>query len=524
MRLTCTVNGTAREVDGLWEGESLLYVLRERLALPGSKNACEQGECGSCSVYLDGVLVCSCLVAAGQAEGREVVTVEGLAAEDELHPVQEAFLEAGAVQCGFCTPGLIVATHDLLARNAVAVRRRDPRGAGRQPVPLHGLREDPRRGAAGGRAGMKIIENCAVATVAGRHVPVRLHRHRGRPDRRRRRGRRAVRGRRAHRRVGLPRHAGPHQLPSPPLPVGDPRARAERDAVRVARRAVSDVGADRRRRRARRRPRRARRAAALRLHDGVGPPLRLPARRGRPAGGRDRGGARAGHPLLPVPRLDGPRQVVRRAAARRGRRGPRRDPRRLLGGDRPLARSLAGRDGADRAGAVLAVQRHARADARDGGAGPRARRAAAHAHGRDRSRRRRTAWSCSACGRSSTSRSSAGSATTSGSRTACTSTTHEVARFGETGTGVAHCPSSNARLGAGIAPVASLLRAGAPVGLGVDGAASNEAGELGGELRQALLLARLAGGPAAMTPGGGAGPGTLPRRALPRLATTSSGR
>jgi len=116
MRLSCVVNGTPREVDGLWEGESLLYVLRERLALPGSKNACEQGECGSCSVYLDGVLVCSCLVAAGQAEGREVVTVEGLAPEDELHFVQEAFLEAGAVQCGFCTPGLIVATHDLLAR------------------------------------------------------------------------------------------------------------------------------------------------------------------------------------------------------------------------------------------------------------------------------------------------------------------------------------------------------------------------------------------------------------------------
>jgi carbon-monoxide dehydrogenase small subunit len=117
MRLSCTINGEPREVDGLWEGESLLYVLRERLALPGSKNACEQGECGSCSVYLDGVLVCSCLVAAGQAEGREVVTVEGLAGEDELHPVQAAFLEAGAVQCGFCTPGLVVATHDLLARN-----------------------------------------------------------------------------------------------------------------------------------------------------------------------------------------------------------------------------------------------------------------------------------------------------------------------------------------------------------------------------------------------------------------------
>jgi aerobic carbon-monoxide dehydrogenase small subunit len=117
MRLSCTINGQEREVDGLWEGESLLYVLRERLALPGSKNACEQGECGSCSVYLDGVLVCSCLVAAGQAEGRVVVTVEGLAGEDELHPIQEAFLAAGAVQCGFCTPGLIVATHDLLARN-----------------------------------------------------------------------------------------------------------------------------------------------------------------------------------------------------------------------------------------------------------------------------------------------------------------------------------------------------------------------------------------------------------------------
>ena len=117
MRLSCTVNGEKSEVDGVWEGESLLYVLRERLGLPGSKNACEQGECGSCSVYLDGVLVCSCLVLAGQAEGSEVVTVEGIAEGERLHPVQEAFVEAGGVQCGFCTPGLIVATHDLLARN-----------------------------------------------------------------------------------------------------------------------------------------------------------------------------------------------------------------------------------------------------------------------------------------------------------------------------------------------------------------------------------------------------------------------
>ena len=115
MRLTCTVNGERREVDVDWEGESLLYVLRERLGLPGSKNACEQGECGSCSVLLDGVLVCACLVLAAQAEDREIQTVEGLAPnDDDLDPVQQAFVDAGAVQCGFCTPGLIMATHDLL--------------------------------------------------------------------------------------------------------------------------------------------------------------------------------------------------------------------------------------------------------------------------------------------------------------------------------------------------------------------------------------------------------------------------
>ena len=117
MRLRLTVNGEPREAEGVWEGESLLSALREHLDLPGSKNACEQGECGSCSVYLDGELVCACLVLAAQAEGREVVTVEGLAQNGELHAVQRAFVEAGAVQCGFCTPGLIVAIHDLLSRN-----------------------------------------------------------------------------------------------------------------------------------------------------------------------------------------------------------------------------------------------------------------------------------------------------------------------------------------------------------------------------------------------------------------------
>ncbi|MFE2970913.1 (2Fe-2S)-binding protein [Streptomyces sp. NPDC059340] len=160
MRVNFTVNGRPQEADDVWEGESLLYVLRERLGLPGSKNACEQGECGSCTVRLDGVPVCSCLVAAGQVEGREVVTVEGLAefakqrAEhggcatgscgtslDEarrweskpqdshtgegggvspratLSPIQQAFIDAGAVQCGFCTPGLLVAADEMLERN-----------------------------------------------------------------------------------------------------------------------------------------------------------------------------------------------------------------------------------------------------------------------------------------------------------------------------------------------------------------------------------------------------------------------
>ena len=112
MRIAVSINGERAEAD-VWEGESLLYALRERFALPGSKNACEQGECGSCSVLLDGELVCACLVLAAQADGHEVVTVEGLGAGD-LHPVQQAFVDAGAVQCGFCTPGLVVATAALL--------------------------------------------------------------------------------------------------------------------------------------------------------------------------------------------------------------------------------------------------------------------------------------------------------------------------------------------------------------------------------------------------------------------------
>ncbi|GAA4932684.1 (2Fe-2S)-binding protein [Streptomonospora halophila] len=128
MRVEFTVNGEDVAAEDVWPGESLLYVLRERLGLPGSKNACEQGECGSCTVYLDGATVCACMVAAGQAQGRRVRTVEGLAAaegadagpEARLGTVQEAFVEAGAVQCGFCTPGLVVQADDLIGRTVGA--------------------------------------------------------------------------------------------------------------------------------------------------------------------------------------------------------------------------------------------------------------------------------------------------------------------------------------------------------------------------------------------------------------------
>ena len=117
MRIEVVVNGEPKEAE-IWEGESLLFALREHMGLPGSKNACEQGECGSCSVLLDGKLVCACLVLAAQADGHEVVTIEGLAEDERLHRVQEAFVATGAVQCGFCTPGLVVAAADLLAHNA----------------------------------------------------------------------------------------------------------------------------------------------------------------------------------------------------------------------------------------------------------------------------------------------------------------------------------------------------------------------------------------------------------------------
>ena len=116
MRLRLEVNGGEREVEAR-EHESLLTVLRDQLGLVGSKDACEQGECGSCSVLMDGELVCSCLVMAGAASGRDIRTVESLGTADRLHPVQQAFVDAGAVQCGFCTPGFVISTVALLRAN-----------------------------------------------------------------------------------------------------------------------------------------------------------------------------------------------------------------------------------------------------------------------------------------------------------------------------------------------------------------------------------------------------------------------
>ena len=112
-----TVNDSSYQVSDSWMGESLLYVLREKLGLYGSKNACEQGECGSCSVMMDDILVCSCLVLAANAINRDIRTIESVASGDELSDVQEAFIDTGAIQCGFCTPGLLVTIHDFLETN-----------------------------------------------------------------------------------------------------------------------------------------------------------------------------------------------------------------------------------------------------------------------------------------------------------------------------------------------------------------------------------------------------------------------
>ena len=491
-------------------------MLRERLALPGSKNACEQGECGSCSVYLDGALVCSCLVAAGQAEGRDGGDRRRAGRRGRAAPDPGGVPGGGrrAVRVLHAGPD----RRHARPAGAQSVARATPRSARRWPATCAAARATRRSSTRCGwrRSRADLIEGCAVATVAGA-----VHRDghivdRGQPDHRRRRPARRAAAKAA-------RIDASGCLATPGLinchhhlyQWATRGLRAAGDAVRVAGRAVPDVGADRRAGRARGGARGARGAAARR------------AARRRPTTTT----SSPGGDLLAV-EIEAARELGIRFHPCRGAMD--------LGvshGGLPPDSVVEDRD------AILAAYEDAlnrfhdpapgsmcrialapcspfsvtqRADGRDGGVRPRSAACGCTRTWPRPSRRRRSASSCSACGRSSTSRSSAGSATTSGSRTACTCTSARSRGSARRGTGVAHCPSSNARLGAGIAPVVPLVRAGAPVGLGVDGAASNEAGELGGELRQALLVARLRGGPAAMTVRGGAGARHAARRALPR--------
>jgi carbon-monoxide dehydrogenase small subunit len=316
MRVELTVNGELREAE-VWAGDSLLTALRDRLDLPGSKNACEQGECGSCSVLLDGTLVCSCLVLAAQADGHEVVTVEGLADGDgNLHPVQEAFADAGAVQCGFCTPGFVVAGRPPAAGSG-ARRAHRPRALSEQTVPVHRLPEDPRCRIPCGRTDPEGEDRDAAAhrvvrargamddvgtELAGASILVRDGRSSG--------GRRpAARGPSS---VWTAGDGGAAVWSAPITTCTETltRARArEQGAVRLARRAVSGVGgvdAE-----WERRPpasfRSSRSPAAT-----TTPTITCIPGRGRPAR-REIEAARDSSSLPPVPRLDGPRPVGRRA-------------------------------------------------------------------------------------------------------------------------------------------------------------------------------------------------------------------
>ena len=274
--LSATINGEARSVDGVWEGESLLYVLRERLGLPGSKNACEQGECGSCSIYLDGVLVCSCLVLAAQAEGREIVTVEGISRRRRPAPRPVGLPRRRRRPVRLLHPGTDPDDPRPAGTGARPDRPRDPRGARRQPLPLHGLREDHGRGAARRRAhggdvtGRIVIEGCAIATVdadgsehASGHIVIDdgviVAIGEGRAP--------AGETGRTIEGEGLLATPGSRQLPPPPVPVGDARLRAGRGPVPLARRPVPALGARGRRRAVGggdRRPRRARCSRAAR--------------------------------------------------------------------------------------------------------------------------------------------------------------------------------------------------------------------------------------------------------------------
>ena len=329
VKIALVVNGERHEAD-VWAGESLLTTLRDRLGLPGSKNACEQGECGSCSVLLDGTLVCACLVLARQADGHEVVTVEGLAVDGRLHRVQEAFVETGAVQCGFCTPGLVVAAAELLRRNPDPADGRDPRGALRQPLPLHRVPEDPRRRAAGrgtmsapartlakGRAEVGPRRHDAVPKVTGDFAYASDLELAGML------WGRTVRSPHAHARIVSDRHLPGSRAPGCPRGA-DPRGRARAEDVRA--RVLGPARARHRPRALLRRAgrdRRGRRARAGSSCSGGGTGRVRGSRSGRRSRARDRAGAAAPRPTDHGPRLPGRPAAERRPLDRDPARRPR---------------------------------------------------------------------------------------------------------------------------------------------------------------------------------------------------------
>ena len=486
MRVTTTVNGERRTADDVWEGESLLYVLRERMGLPGSKNACEQGECGSCTVYLDGLPVCACLVAAGQAEGREIGHRRGpLRRRPRCTRSSRRSSRRAPCSAASAPPACWSQTHDLLAREP---RPTDPE-----------IREALAGNLCRCTGYEKILD--AVRLAAGRR-PGRPHEHHGDRRRPRRHDERRPRGARPVATSWSRATGSPRSVPGPAseaVRTGADRVvdgggclltpglvnthhhlyqwvtrglAVDETLFGWLTDALPGVGPHRRARRQRRRPRWSGLAGPHRLHDEHRPPLRVPPRRRRPAGRRDRGRARGRPALPPHPRLDGP-----------GRAHGGLPPDHVVEDldDVLLATEAAiDRYHDPSPGSMLRIgvapcspfSVTARPDARGGGAGP-ARACGCTPTSPRRSTRTSSAASASAAHRWSTWRASAGWAPTSGSPTACTSTTTRSTQIGGHRHRCGALPLLQRPPRRRASPRARDLRdAGVPVGLGVDGAAS----------------------------------------------------